>query len=156
MRSIPAATRLLLEKTDGDHRLIVLMELRHPQVGETIRLANSYVDVTHRGESYIGFPFSLEFPDAPGSSGKGTVTVQNVDRRIGQMLLALRSPPMIELMVISNNEPDVRLIHVRKLWLRGIRGDEMTVTADIDAWDFATEPWPSVRVVESRYRAVFY
>jgi hypothetical protein len=155
MRALPAATKQLLEKVESDHEIVVLIELRHPQIGEPIRLANSLVAITSKGEEYIAFPFTLDFPDIPGSSSKGRITVQNVDRRIGLFLQSLRSPPMIEIMVVASNDWDTWLLHVRKLWLRNIRGDAITVSADIDTWDFSTEPWPSKRVTQSRFPAVF-
>lgn len=156
MRSIPAATRQNIESEESASEYIVLLELRHPSIGsDVIRLANALTDIVSNGNTYVGFPFTLSMPDAP-TNQKGQVSVQNVDKSIGQFLLSLRSPPEVDLIVIVSTDPDVELIHARKLWLRNIQGDQLQVSGDLDIWDLATEPWPARRIEASTYPAVFW
>lgn len=156
MRDIPAATRQLIESEEGLYQPIVLCELRHTSIGaEVIRIANSTSDVVSNGHTYVGFPFTLEMPDAAKNT-RGRIAVQNVDREIGLFLQSLRSPPMIEIIIIVSTNLDTELMHIRRLWLRNIQGDTTQVSGDIDLWDFSTEPWPSRRINATDYPAVFW
>lgn len=157
MKTLPAASKVLLESEENVEDAVVLAEIRHESLGsEVIRLANAVINVTSKSQLYVGFPFSLEMPSTSQVNSKGRISVQNVDRNIGLFLLALRSPPQIEIIVLSTDDFDTWLMHLRRLWLRNIQGDTLTVSAEIDTWDLATEPWPSKRVVASRYPGVFW
>lgn len=157
MKVLPAATKQLLESEENLEGIILLAEIRHQSLGSTvIRLANAVVDVTSKSNIYVGFPFALSMPAISETNSRGQITVQNVDRRIGLFLTSLRSPPAIELMVLSTDDYNTWLIHLKRLWMRNIQGDALTVTASIDTWDLATEPWPSRRVVAAHFPAVFW
>lgn len=154
MKVLPAATKVLLEAEESVEDVVVLVNIIHAD--GIIRLANAVINITSQGNLYVGFPFSIGFPQVSETNSRGQIQVVNVDVRIGQFLLSLRSPPRIEIIVVSSVDFNTYLVHLRGLWLRNIRGNPIQVSADITTWDMATEPWPSRRVVSSNYPAVFW
>lgn len=144
-RSIPAVVLTQLKKVRTQYALIPMVELTHVTWPQPIRLANYTSDIVSNGDTFVGYPFELSLPEDNEQVPKGQITIQNVDRRIGIFLMALSTPPRVRLIVVSTQYPDTRLVDYKRLWLRRIRGNTINITADIDTWDYSTEPWPTNR-----------
>jgi len=156
VKTLDTALKTSIEAQESTDELVVLAIIQHASIGSPLRMANAVVDVVSQGETFIAFPFEIDFPQLSETNSRGRIQVQNVDLRIGQFLLSLQSPPMIELILVSSQDWDTWIVHLRRLYLRHFRGDGIRISADITTWDMATEPWPARRVVAANYPAVFW
>lgn len=156
MKVLDFALKTSVEAQESGDQLVVLAIIRHETIGSPLRMANAVVDITSQGDVFTAFPFSIDFPQVSETNSRGRIQIPNVDTRIGQFLLTLNTPPQIELVLVSSQDWDVWIIHLRRLFLRSFRGDTTRISADITTWDLATEPWPARRMVQANYPAVFW
>jgi hypothetical protein len=62
---------------------IVLLEITHPQLSQTIRLVQDNQDIVSNGNSYVAMSFNLKRQaDIQGELPKVTLTVQNIGRSL--------------------------------------------------------------------------
>ncbi len=123
------------------------------------------VDYIYGGVRFIGFPFELEILSDDERQPRGRVTVQNVDRAIGRALMSLSSSPRLKFEVISDSQfgeksvslnarPEIGSAAVEYvadyLALRNVTIDALTLSADIESYDYTSEPWPAIRSTQNR------
>lgn len=149
--------RASLEAWKSDEVYLILLSITHPELSGVLRLANNNEDVTSNGKVFQGFPFSIEPPSETDSPPQASVTIQNVDRRIGIEILKLRylQPPKAMIQVVLASNPNTVWLEYRNFYLRNIQGNAMQITANLDSWDFGREPWPARRATKDRYPSLF-
>jgi hypothetical protein len=192
-RPIGTGFRNSIEAQANTELLLIFVQISHPNLGAPIRVVSedingiSYANTkivnynwngynatfpipgSSSGDPnhlYLGCPFSftlLTDGDAPPTA---KVSVQNVDRRIGQSVLSLTSSPTFRMSMLkysdfvagtydTNNalspsgSPEVEY-DAPYLFLKNISGDEAVLTADITTFDVANEPCPSIRTTQDR------
>lgn len=154
-RSFSAALQEVINAQYSSVAMLVLVEIRHQDLGAPIRLANNTEDVISNGDTFIGFPFEIELPGDEDGPPRGSLTVQNVDRRIGQAIIDLQTPPRLRLMVVLSTDLDTPFLDFKHFYFRNIRGNASQLSGDIDSWDMPTEPWPARRADKARCPALY-
>jgi hypothetical protein len=81
-----------------------MLEIVHPSIINPIRVANDVVDYEFEGNLYIGFPFELEIVSDTAGTPRGQLRIQNVDRRIGEAVLSLTSPPQLRIILCAQSD----------------------------------------------------
>ncbi|MCI0557369.1 MAG: hypothetical protein MN733_02660 [Nitrososphaera sp.] len=147
--------RLVLEAWKSGEAYIVLATFQHPDISSPVYLANNNEDVVSNGITYIGFPFEIEVPGEFDGPPRGTMTIQNVDRKIGYELQKLKTPPILELQVVLASAPDDVWLSFKHFWFRNITGNAISIQGEIDSWDFASDPWPARIVTQDRFPGLF-
>ncbi|OFX06354.1 MAG: hypothetical protein A3E78_11695 [Alphaproteobacteria bacterium RIFCSPHIGHO2_12_FULL_63_12] len=150
-RSISTAFRTAIERQHSDDAALELVWIQHPDLIEAMGFANNTEDVVSNGRTYLGFPFELTRPDESDGQALGSISIQNVDREIGDEVLALDGPLTISLYVVLADDPNEIEIAIEDLVLRGVEGDAMTISGDIGLrYDLATIAYPGLRATQVR------
>lgn len=165
-RVISAELRRALEEPRSAEYVVVLLEITHQLLGQPIRVANDTVSYNFEGNSYVGFPFELEIVTDSNSVPRGQLSIQNVDRRIGEAVVNLTSPPSVRIILLANAdfentlnadnerepvsdeiEPEYEALG---LVFGNISVDAMTVSGELLSYDMSNEPWPAIRSTADR------
>jgi len=134
---------------------IVLLKIDHYDLSVPIRLANNTEDVISNGFTYIGFPFEAILFNEDEQTPRAQIRVQNVDRRIGQVIRSLTNAPTLSVSVVLASDPDVIELDWLNTELVNIDGNVIDVTGDIVGPDYTTEPWPSRRATANYLPGLF-
>lgn len=143
-----------------DEAVLVLLTITHPTI-ETLRVVNNAPradggnDIVSRGETFLAFPFTPELPTDNDGQPIARLRIANVDRRISESLLDLRSPPEVAFEIIRASAPDTVLRRYARFELRNVTFDAIEVTGELMQASFGSEPWPNVRVVPSLFPGYF-
>lgn len=75
--------KINVNRLNAKESVIVLLEITHPLIGQTIRLVRDNCDIVSNGETYLamGFDFKRQ-DDVQGEVPKVTLTIQNVGRSL--------------------------------------------------------------------------
>lgn len=173
-------TRALLE----DERTVfplVLLELTHPDISPPIRVANDFtpldedeplqpnVPYFYGNKLWQAFPFDVSLVNNSAGIPEAKLRIQNVDRRIGQALLAISDPIRISVTVLSSADFELNLAGTRmvevssavvqRFWplayLMNVSWDRREVTADVKGFDISLEPFPYQRATVARTPALW-
>lgn len=168
-RTISDTLRAGLDEPHSDHHVVVFAELTHAGLSEPIRVADDVVDYWLNSVLWVGMPFELETLTDSDAPPTGRIAIPNVDRRIGEAVIALDTSPNIRLEVYSASEwgdvdadnarsplgtPAVEL-SVSGLRLTNIDGDATTISGTLGTYDFVGEPWPMTRATKGRLPGLY-
>lgn len=183
MRTIPTATRNAFESQHNAELLLLAGEITSPYLYEPIRVITEDVngisynedkiinynwDGGYGGPLYVyqGFPFvCYPVTDDDNPPPRTKISLFNVDRRIGDAILAIQESPYFRLTgLVSSDFNDLFDANnartplgtpgvwydVKYLRLRNIEGDQQLITADIIGLDVSKEPCPFIRTTKER------
>lgn len=170
MRNLSPGFRRAAEEPRSDIYAVILLRITHPTLTFPILVANDTINYVHDGETYQGFPFELELIGDTNQVPRGQLRIQNVDRRIGEAVVNLTTPPGLSIIIMASTDfeeaataPDGRLENVRyekenvtpeyeanHLVLGNVTVDAISVTAEVLSFDMSNEPWPAVRSTADR------
>ena len=109
-----------------------------------------------QGQTWITTPFSITAPGQSEEEPQGSITIPNVDRRIGEALAGMRTPAVLTITPVLYSNPEVSIAEpYRNLKLRGVETDVMEVSGELTLALLETEPFCVEAVTESRFPAVF-
>lgn len=165
-RTIDPAIRADIESAGGVHALLAFLTITHPQIATPIRVVSDAFDYVMGGETFTGIPFDYQLLSDSDQAPTSTITVQNVDRRIGealrntptraQVMLELRSTADFNLSVVPRTETGSSPLYAFEHFeLVQVTADEMKITAQVFIRDFSQEPWPGKRATLSRCPGLF-
>lgn len=102
--------KINVNKLSANETPIVLLEITHPMISETIRLVHDNCDVVSNGETYVAMGFQIKRQsDVQGELPKVTLTVQNVGRSLVKWVDISGGGKGAEIVakIIRRSEPDV-------------------------------------------------
>ena len=125
-----------------------------------------------RGALWVGLPFRHQWLTDDERGPRGSISIPNIDRRIGHYARALDSGSTIwmamcwlsdwDLTLDSENarspsgaDPDPEMQFVERQYLKSISGDALAVEAEFGPRPYDTEPYPSIRSTPPRYPALY-
>src|SRR5262245_51542465 len=103
-REISTPLRRALEEPRSAEYVIILLEINHQTLSEPIRVANDVVAYVFEDNTYLGFPFEIEILTDSRQVPRGQVRIQNVDRRIGEAIFNLVTPPTLTITLLANSD----------------------------------------------------
>jgi hypothetical protein len=139
----------------ADEDFVVLATISHILISPAIRIACDTVDIVSNGNTFVGFPFEFVLPTDSEAPPKGKIRIQNVDKRIGEVVLALTTAVDLQLDVILRSDPDTLQVSYKNLKLRNITGDAIAIEGEIGVQDYTTVPWPRTRAVKGLLPGLF-
>lgn len=162
-RVIAATVRQEIESPNTGVMPLFFMTFDHPDLDDPVRIVNDVIDYTYQGVSWVGFPFEATLLSDGENPPRATVSVQNVDRRIGEILLAVPSPLEVTLEILTSLDftngveigSPTAMITASNLLLKNIRGDAMTIQGDLSVWDPTSEPYPAIRATKDRFPGLY-
>jgi hypothetical protein len=141
MRQLSTAAVSAIMAQETDEAFLPLLTISHADLAEPIRLVANIENISSRGETYIGLPFEIEFPQEDGEQiGAARLRVDNVDRMIVQTLRTIQTPPTVTVEVVLASQPDTVEMALTNLTLRDAAYDALAVTGYLRPEDVTEEP----------------
>lgn len=159
-RNLSAALKRDLFTPFRDDDLRVLLTIDHDSFADPFRFVtgdpNEFTTLTSNGEDFTAFPFEISILPDGESQPRSSISIQNVDDRIGTTLLELPTEAVnVTLQVVLRSTPDVIEYEVVNMELVNINITAVTVTGDIVVRGQDVEPCPG-RVLSSFISPVFF
>lgn len=160
MRNLTATMRNSLEAMQAEDVIVIMAKIYSPELDNSIYINSDVVDYIYNDFHYIGWAFQMSFLNDDDELPRAKMSIPNVDRILGESLLALTLPLRlkIELVLRSDFNDDVPRRPVGtpnaeyvapELFLRNISCDVMNITADISSFDLSAEPFPRIRSTQN-------
>lgn len=156
-RAVSDDFRESTEAEQTDEVFVLMATITHEELAVPIRINSDVVDYLYGGETFYGVAFSASFVSDDENPPKAQISIQNVDQRIGDVLLGLSTSPKIKFELLARSDFDDRdprqpiVISptpeyiATNLFLRNIQCDAMTISAEMQSFDISSEPWPKLR-----------
>jgi hypothetical protein len=166
-RTIPAGARREADREESADNLVVFLTVTHKTLTDPIRVVSDPVDHTLGGAVFTGFQFDISILTDTEDAPFAQLRIQNADRRIGEALRSLDTPPKIRLEVISGSEFDqtvdpraeigtaARTYVADELLLTAVDADALFVTGRLQARDYARELWPGRMATQEFFPGLF-
>ena len=148
--------RTLLGREQSDP-LLILLTIEHAEIGAPIRVVRNAVgsDIVSNGETFTAFPFDIDIATDTDGAPRASINLMSVDRRIGNAILNLKTPPQIAFETILASAPDRVETRYARFKLRNITIDAVIISGELSQVEYSGEPWPNKRVLPSTFPAIF-
>lgn len=166
-RTISQSLLRSVQMQESGAAIIPFLTITHDDLAETIRVAGDGVDYLWQTYTWIGFPFDIGLLTDNESPPRAQLTIQNVDRRIGDALRTLPSPARLRLDLVEASEFDQAAVPrvplgtpvisytANHLFVVNVSVSAAEVTADLVSWDYTQDTFPARRATQDRYGALF-
>ncbi|MFN7224473.1 MAG: DUF1833 family protein [Paracoccaceae bacterium] len=167
-RASAEARRVDLEQTDAPDAILGFLTISHIGLPEPIRVVSDASDYLLDGQRFVGLPFGFRILTDTDEIPRTQLTVQNVDRRMGEAVLAMRGRAEVAIELRSSADFDLAvhprvplaatapIYAFRKLTLRDVTVTATELSGTVMLHDYTTEPWPSQRAIEARLPGLFW
>ncbi|MDF2140861.1 DUF1833 family protein [Paenirhodobacter sp. CAU 1674] len=161
MRPISAAVRAGLEREASPDALLAFLTVTHPRLVEPIRLVSDVFDYLRDGQTFVGLPFGFVAVTDEERAPVTQLTVQNVDRRIGEALRTMPDRATVQLEVLSSADFDLSanprvplgalapIYAIRHFQLIDVTATVTEITGTLMLRDYSQEPWPGQSATQS-------
>jgi hypothetical protein len=166
-RTISLSFRRSVESQRQEEANLIFATLSHPLLIEPVRVVSDIKNYVRDGATWTGFPFDIQILSDDDNPPKATIEIQNVDRRIGETIRPLQTPPRLKIELLHSDDfdlsadprtaigtPSVEYV-ADHLFLSNVKIDAMTVSADIVGWDYTQLTWPAPRATQNRLPGLF-
>jgi hypothetical protein len=137
-----AALRAINAQSTGEVFLVLLI-LSHPAMDQALFFVNNYADVVSNGITYVAWPFDMPMPETGGDTLPSiTLTIDNIDRRIGEAIQNINTPIDVTLQVVLASNPNVVELGPLSLRMRSVDVSLTTITGTLVYEDLLNEPFP--------------
>ena len=162
------ARRAELEEVAAPDAILAFLTITDVGLDEPIRVVSDVTDYQLDGALFVGLPFGFRLVTDTEEIPRAQLTMQNVDRRIGQAILNLRGRPDLTLELRSSADFDLSVVPrtplglaapiyaFRRMTLRDVSVSATELTGTVMLHDYSTEPWPSKRAIAQRLPGLFW
>jgi Domain of unknown function (DUF1833) len=139
-----------IARSAQEEQMLLLLTFTHVGLATPIYVANDTVDYTIGGITYAGWPLEFQFPSAAQGSAKGSITIQNVDRRIGDTVRDLKGKIGFSYFLVYKSEPQNIIQQQSGFYLANVEVHASFVKGDIVGRGNIAVGWPSGRATPAR------
>lgn len=140
---------------DTDDVFLALLTITQADI-TTLRVVNNNEAVTSNGNSFTGFPFTIELPDARESSPpRARLTIDNVSREIAQAVRNMTSVATMIIEIVRAADPDTIELTWGSLNLRNVKWNMKTVSGDLVPEGIEVEPFPLGQFSPANFPGLF-
>lgn len=121
-----------VSNTQGEEP-IYLIELNHPQLAVTVRVANDTQDFVSNGETFIACAFRIQFPDDVAQvMPRVPISIDNIGRELTQWLEGSSGGKgaTVRIMQVMRDAPDI-IEQEYTMTLLGVRQNMMEITGEL-------------------------
>ncbi|AWD21621.1 DUF1833 family protein [Fuscovulum blasticum] len=166
-RDISPAARLALESVASTDALLPFVLVEHPALAQPIRVVSDVIDYQMDGHLWLGLLFRVSLPTDTDGPPEASITIPNVDRRIGTALRVLTDRAYVTLSVLSSADFDLSqdprvapgpvtpVYPAMRFVLVDIECNVSQLSGTLMLRDYTQEPWPRLFATESRLPALF-
>lgn len=166
MRVIASTFRTAIEASQSSEVVVIFVTITHPSLDEVLYFNSDIRDYILNGNQHIGTGLDISLLSDDTNAPRASVTIPNVDRRIGEAILGLTFSPQIKMEVYAASDWDfgnpanpkwtpVVEYSAPILFLKNITCDALTFKADIMSYDLTSEPWPAIRSTRERLPGLY-
>lgn len=166
--ALTTAQKTELERVASPHAMLSFIRISHSALDDDIRIVNDVLSFVRGGEEWTAVA-DLDPRLVSDSEGipRTVLTVPNVDRRIGEALLATSERAIVSVEVLSSADFDLSVdprteVGTAAVYhayynfeIQDVSVDDMQVEATIILRDYSQEPWPFVVATEDRLPGLF-
>jgi hypothetical protein len=124
----PAAARATLARETEE----VLLQCLTIEAGETFRLVNNTETVMRAVGDYRPYPFEPVLPDDSDSAGQLTIRLDNIDRRVTELVTSFEGVPLVTVELVLASSPDVVEFGPCRFSVVGSEFDAMVISLALD------------------------
>lgn len=135
--------------------VIVLLEISHVALAAPIRVTNNGEAVVSNGNTFQNYPFSIDLPGDVDTEPVARLQIANVDRAIGDAVDAITTPATVAMTLVLADSPDTLQREWAYYELRSVVRTALDITAEIPIRQYATEPFPNIRVRKSNFQNLY-
>lgn len=167
-RDIPSTVREQIERQETSEFVLIFLTISHPMLTEPIRVVSDPENFIYGGKEYVGFNFDITLLNDDDRPPRARLSVQNVDRIIGQTVLNAVNPARVDIKVISGDQFDLSvsprqpigepalMYHAQQLYLTEVDGNPAVISGTLRSWDYTQEVWPGIRSTETRTPGLYW
>lgn len=167
MRQVTSVFRAGIEAPASADVLLLFLTISHPSLSDDIRIVVDRKDFMLGGKKYLAAPVEIDILTDDDRPPRGRITLQNVDRQIGEAVRRMTNSPQLRIQLLSSIDFDLTAdprtpigtpaveYEADYLRLRNVSVDPMQITAEIMSFDYSQEPWPEIRATKSRLPGLF-
>ncbi len=142
-----------MDQTAEDIHLLIT--LYHKDLIDPIRVVDDTVAITSNGLLYEAFPFEFVLPQEDESVPRGKLRFQNIDREIGQTVLAIKDDIRASIACILRSDPDVVEFSYKYFYIRNCRGNAVQIETDVGGKNYSTLIYPNVRASKQHFPGLY-
>lgn len=174
-RSVSSQVQRELNKQESAELYLIFLTLTHPSLPTPIRVVSdpeNFMMTDGTGSALVqfqGFDFELGILSDGEQMPRATLSVQNIDRVIGQAVFAATDPVRVEIQIVAGSEFDLsvfprtpfdltieRMYRARHLYLTEVEGNVYTISGTLRSWDYTQETWPGIRATAPRFPGLYW
>lgn len=166
IRDLPADADIYAESSQ--HALLAFAQITHPRLETPLRVVSDVLDYEWNSVLWTAVPFEFSMVTDDDAAPYAQITLQNVDRRIGQTLRSITERAVISIWVLTSADFDLTLDPREPLGtvtplyqflnydLTDVTIDAFQVSGRVSLRDYSQEPYPGIRATESRFPGLFW
>jgi hypothetical protein len=149
--------------------ILAFVQVDHPALGEPIRVVSDVPPLNYlwRGHLWQAMPFAVGLLTEGEAAPETRLVMQNIDRRIGQVLQSLTGRTRISLWVLSSGQFDLTAdprepigdpqpqYSLEQFDLIDVSVDAASIEGRVMMRDYTQEPFPYIRATEARFPGLF-
>jgi hypothetical protein len=122
-----------------------------------IRLVNNLEPVVSRGLTFEPYPFSLVLPnDDSTKTPTVTITIDNVDRRLVELIRGLPTAPNVKVELITSKFPDLVEREIDYLKVRNVEYNAMSIQFTLEIQNVMARQFPAGSYDPVQFSDLFY
>jgi len=122
-----------------------------------ILLVNNLEPVVSRGKTYQPYPFSLVLPnDDTTKTPTVSITIDNVDRRLMELIRGLPTAPNVKVELITSKFPDLVEREIDYLKVRAVEYNAMSIQFTLEIQNVMARQFPAGSYDPVQFADLFY
>lgn len=135
---------------------LILLVIDHPDLPSPIRVVNNTQAVTHGGNVYVPYPFSLVLPDDSEQIRTVRLTIDNVDRMLMASIRTIdQDRPTVTFKVVLAGSPDTVEAGPFECTLASVSYSLMSITATLVYEDRLQTKVPALEFTAKDFPGLF-
>ena len=129
-RNVTDAFIAACNATESDEAFIILVTVEYetPGVTESLYLCNNGETVTSRGIDFLALPMQITLSDdSDDRPPVAKLVLDNIDRRLIEIIREIEIPPTITLEVVRTSAPDTVELHLSDFTLKSVDYNLLTI-----------------------------
>lgn len=155
-RNTSVAFRSAVYAPETGEAPLILLTIGHSTLTNPLRFTSDAVDTVSRGNTYITFPFQIEFPqDTDEEFPRARIRIDNVSQEIIGTIRSISDPPVVTMEVVLASSPDTVEASWSDFEMEHVSYDAMQITGRLTIEHFAHQAYPGGRFTPGDYPALF-
>lgn len=155
-------------KNNSGVAILYFLTFSHPILADALLFVNDLFDYQRGGKLWRGVPFEITFLTDSDQPPQCKLNFQNIDRTIGEKIRLIDSAVRLKIEILTTLDFDLNTTPRAEvgtaaveyvadyLYLVDVNVTPLSIEATLKSWfEYAREPWPSIKVTQDRFPAIF-